>query len=584
MSRATSLRRLLLWLVAGLLLLVVVVFSYQAVRTVLALRQAKNDASALSAQLRHDNVPAVRRTLRALVHSSATARGNSDNVLWDAASHLPYFGDDIEAVQVMSKALADASHSASGPANVLLDQVEDHHLRSADGTLDLTAIGDLADPLHQLTTALQGPSHQVGDLEPSGLLSPLRDVTSNVQDQLGSLLSASRGGEAVAHLLPTMLGESAPRHYLLVVQNNAETRSTGGLPGSLSILNARNGVLSLGGQHSVDDYTTFTTPVVPLTTEEKDLYGSTIGEDIRDTNLTPDFPRAAQLMAALTQRSFGTKVDGVISVDPVVLSYVLKATGPVMVGHEKFTAGNVVPTLLNKVYQRFDSRKEQQAYFDVVARGIFDTLIHRDVSPVRVLHQLGRGVGQHRLLVWSAHPDEQSVLARTTAAGVLPRDVDGSPHVGLYLNDGTAAKIEYYLDYDSSVRSAGCTPDGRQTLQVGMNLTSSAPRRGYDLSPYTVGFGKYAAKGTMRLNLRLYAPTGGTITGLVANGQPIQVVSREHDGREVAVVTMFIRAREQVRLSAEIQTRAGQAGDPVLDQTPGVRTHTSRIVVPSSCP
>ena len=51
-----------------------------------------------------------------------------------------------------------------------------------------------------------------------------------------------------------MLGSDGPRHYLLVVQNNAEIRSTGGLPGSFMILNAEDGKLSLGTQRAVDDF------------------------------------------------------------------------------------------------------------------------------------------------------------------------------------------------------------------------------------------------------------------------------------------------------------------------------------------
>ena len=87
----------------------------------------------------------------------------------------------------------------------------------------------------------------------------------------------------------------------------------------------------------------------------------------------------------------------------------------------------------------------------------------------------------------------------------------------------------------------------------------------------------------MRMNLRLYAPTGGEITKLTANGRPIRIVAREHDGRQVAIVTMFIKARQEVRLAAEMRTRDGQTGDPVLKWTPGVRTKTSGVTATSSC-
>jgi hypothetical protein len=46
---------------------------------------------------------------------------------------------------------------------------------------------------------------------------------------------------------------------------------------------------------------------------------------------------------------------------------------------------------------------------------------------------------------------------------------------------------------------------------------------------------------------------------------------------------MRIKARQEVRLSAEIKTRAGQTGDPELRWTPGIRTRTSGVTAASSC-
>ena len=583
MSRVTSWRRLLLRVLAGLLLLVVLVFSYQAVRTLLALRQAKNEVHQLSGEIRRNDVSAVKHSLRAIESRSGTARGNSDNFLWDTAAKVPYFGNDVEAIQVMSRALNEASKQAYAPAISLLDTFQSKTLRDSTGKVDLAVVAGLEKPMQQMSTALQGAVDQVNALDSEKLLGPLRNVTANVQDQLDTSLSAAKGGVTVARVLPPMMGADGPRKYLLVVQNNAETRSTGGLPGSLIMLNASDGKVTLGAQRAVDDFDVLSKPVLPLTTEERALYGDNLGENIRDMNLTPDWPRAASLMSALQKESFGTDVDGVISVDPVVLASVLKATGPVTVAGESFTAGNVVSKLLNQVYQRFDTRAQQDAYFDRAARGIFENLLTRDVKPLKLLRQLNKSASQRRFLVWSAHPDEQEQLSGTISSGELPRATGETPHVGFYLNDGTAAKIEYYLDYTTGIRSAGCTAQGSQTLQTGMVLTSSAPRHGYQLSNYIVGTGKYAVKGTMRLNLRIYAPSGGELTKLLANGAPVRMATTEHDGRQVAIVTMRIRAHQEVRLQAEFKTRDGQRGDPVLDWTPGVRTKSSTATAASAC-
>ena len=583
MPRVTSWRRLFLRLGAMLLLLLVLVFTYQAVRTVLALRDAKNEVAALKGEVRRNDVAAVKQTLRSIESTSETARRHSDNLLWDGLVRVPLLGDDLEAVQMMARALNEASSRGYAPAVTLLEKIDSTTLREPDGRVDLAAVAELEDPLRRLSAALRIAVDDVDHLDPDQLLGPLRDVTSSVQDQLASTLAAAEGGVTLSELVPPMMGASEPRRYLLVVQNNAETRSTGGLPGSLIVIDAVDGKLSLGDQRAVDDFDVLTSPVLPLTEEERALYGDNLGENIRDVNLTPDFPRTASLIDALQKRSFGTDVDGIISVDPVALASVLRATGPVEVGDETFTAGNVVRKLLNEVYQRYETREEHDAYFDRASREIFTTLVTRDVKPLKVLRQLGRAAAQRRFLVWSAHPEEQRRIAGTAVSGELPRDTGAEPHVGLYLNDGTAAKIEYYLDYVTAIRSTRCTPKGAQTLRVGMVLDSSVPRRGYQLSRFVRGTGEYAPLGFMRLNLRMYAPTGGELTELTANGRPVRIETTEHNGRQVAVVTMLVRARQEVRLAAEFRTRDGQRGDPVLDWTPGVRTKQSTVTAASSC-
>ena len=57
----------------------------------------------------------------------------------------------------------------------------------------------------------------------------------------------------------------------------------------------------------------------------------------------PDFPTAARLAQAMWERAFGVKVDGVISLDPVALSYMIGATADVTLANgEVLTEENVV--------------------------------------------------------------------------------------------------------------------------------------------------------------------------------------------------------------------------------------------------
>ncbi|MET0838597.1 MAG: hypothetical protein ABWY19_07450, partial [Marmoricola sp.] len=216
MPRVTSWRRLLLRLGAALLLVVALVFTYQAVRTVFALREAKNEAIQLKGEVRRHDVAAVKHTLRTIESASATARRHSDNPLWDGLGRFPLLGDDVEAVQVMARALNEASSKSYEPVVTLLDQTRGTMLRDADGRVDIAAVADLEDPLRRLASALGVAADDVDQLDPDHLLGPLRDVTHAVQDQLDSSLAAAEGGVTVARLVPPMLGGDQPRRNRMV--------------------------------------------------------------------------------------------------------------------------------------------------------------------------------------------------------------------------------------------------------------------------------------------------------------------------------------------------------------------------------
>lgn len=565
------------------LLLVALLFTYQAVRAGLALRQAKSDALSLRSQLSQGDRAGATKSLREIADQSRTARGHTDNALWNVGGRIPLLGENVEAVQVISRVLEETSRSSLPAVTSLLTALREQDLRTDDGRFDLEAISRLESDLGRVRTASDDAVVRLESLDLSSSISPVRSGATTLLDQLRTLRSTVRAGETATRLLPPMLGAKGSRNYLLVVQNNAEVRATGGLPGFLTTMTATDGKLEIGERESSLKFPILTRPVLPLSPGERALYGPVLGEDIRDTNLTPDFPRSAQLMTAMMQREYGQKLDGVVSVDPVALAGVLRATGPIKIGPDVFTADNLTEQLLNRPYQRFDTQEKQNTYFGGVARGIFDALLNEKVNQVTAVRQLARAAGERRLLVWSSDADEKKLIDGTAVAGELPRDTGRTPHVGIYLNDATAAKMQYYLDYTGSLSSLKCTGDGSQSVRAGLVLRSSAPRDVSKLSPFVTGNGNYAPKGSIRTNLRIYAPTGATVTRLEANGRVLDVDTVQHDDHAVTVVAVTIDPGQEVRLQVTVRTRAGQSADPVFEWTPGVRTESSGMTAPSSC-
>src|SRR5690606_30203642 len=142
-----------------------------------------------------------------------------------------------------------------------------------------------------------------------------------------------------------------PREYLLLVQNNAEVRSTGGHVGVFVLLRADDGVISLRDQRSTAEFDDFPSPVVTLTDAEAALFGPQLAMYPSNVTSTPHFPRGAEIVSEMWRRHAGTELDGVLSVDPVALGDLLAATGPVTLSTgTRLTADNAADTMLNRVY------------------------------------------------------------------------------------------------------------------------------------------------------------------------------------------------------------------------------------------
>jgi hypothetical protein len=158
-----------------------------------------------------------------------------------------------------------------------------------------------------------------------------------------------------------------------------------------------------------------------------------------------------------------------------------------------------------------------------------------------------------------------------------------TPQVGLYINDSTAGKMDYYLQYRSTAAAVDCRRGGAQDIRATMALTSTMPTAFQQLSPWILGTGQFAPQGTIAFNLRIYAPYGGEITGLTVDGESHSVTADKHRGRQVALLPMALKPGQLVTVTADVRTAPGQSGDGVLSFTPGIVPAPNGVRIASAC-
>ncbi|MCW3842577.1 DUF4012 domain-containing protein [Micromonospora yasonensis] len=575
--RRVRVRRILLTglLVVSLLLTLGGWVGFRAWQARAHLLNAAGLAKELSAQVVGGDADRAQRTLAALQEQAAAARSATGDPAWWLGRRTPYAGDDLAAVRQIAVAVDDLARLAF-PTLLRIDLAS---LVPKEGRLDLGRLRSASAEVLAADRAVRATTGRLAAVPTEDLVGQVRDALLGLRaelDRLGELTAAADQG---VRLLPPLLGADGPRSYLLVSQNPAELRATGGMIGAYAVLRAEGGRIRMTSQGTSGSLGLFDPPL-RVNEEARRLWKDLPGMYPADVNLSPDFPAAAALYREMVRRRTGTTVDGVLAVDPVVLSYLLGVIGPVPVaGRSALTGDTVVRTLLSDAYRDLDTRT-QDAYFATAASAVFGALFTKSSNPRALLTVFNRSIAERRILFWSVHPEEQRVLGDSRLAGKLP-EKDTVPTVGVFLNDGSGAKLGYYLRFSASLTVGDCQADGRRELRLRVTVHSTAPRSG--LSKSVTGLALSGDRYTARTFVSVYSPTGGAVLGGRLDGRDTAMGSGTDGRRQVVVANVGVKPGLTRTLDLTLLTGRTGAGTAELALTPTVTPWTTQVVSAPSC-
>lgn len=574
--------RLLILIVVLVVIVLAVWAAVVAYRADKWLSAAEDDAGSLQSAVSAGDKAGIDQALARLRSDSAGANSATGSPIWSLATHAPVVGDDARGVRVVSQVLDGLSHSGLdelAQAATQLTAVVPHQ-----GGVDLAAVTQLQHPVDTASRSLSAAEIRLSTQDPSHFVQALKDKYRFLQSEIASAAATMRSADTAVRVLPTMLGQDGPQDYLLVMQNNAEIRATGGLPGAVSLVRADQGKLTMVKQVAGNSFGQAPKPVLPLTKVETDMYGDQLGRYFLDANFTPDFARSSDLWRARWEQVEGGHLAGVLSIDPVTLSYLLRATGPISAGGVTLSSDNAVQTLLSDVYATYPDPVAQDAFFRAVAQGVFAKVSGSLDSPQALLKGLAQGAAEHRVYVHSFDPSVQNRLEGTAVAGTFETQATPDPQVNVTVNDSTGAKMSYYLRYNVSANATYCT-NGVQGLTGSAEFRSEAPKdAAKTLPPYVTGGGVYGVTPGQQIDsILIFGPVGGSVGKVMMNGKPIDAFTYQQDGRPVAKFYAQLDPGEVVNYSWTMKTGPDQTGPTRLDVTPSVVPGTSSSVVTSAC-
>lgn len=561
------------------------VFGLQALEVRDDLMAAKSRLGSLTEAYKAGDTAQLQQVGTEVLALTTRADATVQGPLWDAASALPVVGANVAAVKSATEATHIIVRDALPQGIELLGIMSPDKLKVEGGGINLAPFQQAQQALPQIKGVLAQAETKIAEIDRAALLPVVDEAVGqliDVVDQAGPLLDTAE------QLLPValrMAGSEGPRNYLVVFQNNAEIRATGGNAATSTIIHADQGKIEKLGGDDVEDFHIAGVNGwldIDMPKDVAALYENDFTRNAQNFTRTPDFPTTAWMLSELWTQTNDSQLDGVISIDPVALSYMLAATGPVALEDgTEINADNAVKLLLSDAYERFGTNGlAADAYFGDVSERVFDKIASGSWDPKAMIDQILRSVEEQRIYAWFPREDENAIAAQFNVDGALPADNVERTQIGIYLNNASYSKLEYYL---STSMNLTCDAAAR-TVTTSLTMNSTVP--GNDLSGYTLAWRNPSMdlpRTTMILDVLSVAPPGSTITAIDPADGDIARWNRDgvEKGHPLASRTMLLAMGETKTVSFTAAMPEGPLGPLEVRHSPTVTT--TPVTIDASC-
>lgn len=482
------------------------------------LDRARTELDGVSTELSHPALlvarftPVVGHELRAtqdLIETSRSAVNIVQALATDIAPRLREGGSLVPAPGVFD-----------------LEQLDAIHARLRDAEPELTEIASRAQ--RQLEAFRFGATRSRGER----LVEDLVRIASSVRD-----------GVTLTEILPGLLGRDGPRTYLVLLQNLAEARGTGGLIGGFAVLRARDGVLAITDIGSNEELRpqpgTEPVPMPEWFAERYDRYQARV--DWRNANMEPHLPVTAQLLVKMFERDKGIRPDVVVMMDPYTLEELVNVVGEVTTEGLTFKPNETAGAIMIDSYDTFVFgpsggnviRKDAMV-------ALTELLLPRVLDPdnaMRVGTAFAAAASDEHLALWSSREIEEAGLARLGLDGSF-RGAQDKNWIGVSFNNGAGNKMDAYLTQaiDVVARQDGSATVLDVEVRFSMGRVNLKALSFYVTGPVprTVGL----SAGQERLLVSILLPPGTQIDATSAadgggDGSPSDPVQSSIDGIDV---------------------------------------------------
>lgn len=403
----------------------------------------------------------------------------------------------------------------------------------ADSLLLVQGEIDAVDPDHYPTIIFGS--------KPKAQLTQIRDLT----DQGVELVNEAR---PLIKVLPSLLGESEEKRYLVLFQNDKELRPTGGFITAYSILKIDKGRLSIEKSDDIYplDDSIANKPAAPAPIIK---YLANVPRlNLRDSNLSPDFITSMETFNSLYDKaSQKVEVDGIIAIDTHVLVNTIRILDDqVQAAGVTFTTQNdercncpqVIFELENDISRPVNYVKSDRKY---LIRELMNAIMVKALSssPKQYWGPLFQSMlmmtNQKHIMFYLFDEDAQAGIESMGAAGRI-REFEGDY---LHINDANLGGQKANLFTTHKVENTyEVQKDGSIKKTVVITYNNTFPPSNCDLEA-----GQLCLNAPLRNWVRVYVPKGSQLVS--TKGSQVKLITYEELGKTVFEGFLTVRPEGQ---------------------------------------
>ncbi len=356
----------------------------------------------------------------------------------------------------------------------------------------------------------------------------IKSNITKIQGTIDDVHKFVKDGKPVIGKISWLLGKDNPRKYLIIFQNDGELRPSGGFWTAYSTLTVKDGKVTPGIASNIYDLDDKINSKVPAPRLIKSYHINVPYLNLRDSNLSPDFPTDAKIFLEKYTKAMGSrdKFDAVIAIDTKLLVDMVKILGRLDTRVGTFTTDpdkrcDGCPSIIYELQwisgrPRNYIEKNRKDFLNPLMSSLLANLMGAEKSKMGSIIETGlKNINEKHVLFYFPDEEMQNIGNLANVTGKII-DVDKTVDY-IHLNDANFASAKSNIFITQKIKHDITIKDSVAEHKISVTYTNPSPASNCNLEK-----GDLCLNAAQYRNLfRFYVPIGSKLIKMT--GSEVQV-------------------------------------------------------------